>query len=103
MTTETIEQAATEAPKRGKGNPLMRAVTDADLANNRDFVYSKFDSLFKQIEDESLLTAAVWKGYLDWRKDAVKREKFAKAAKLRKQVAELGLTDAEVLELLKSK
>lgn len=103
MTTEMIEAPVTEEKKTRKGNPLMRAVTDADVANNREFIYQKFDSLFKQVEDESLFNAALWKGYLDWRKDSDKREKFAKAAKLKQQVAEMGLTPEEIFEMLKSK
>jgi len=92
-----------DAPKKVKrGNPLMRAITDADLANNRQFVFSKLDTLFAKVEDGDLITPALWKEYLAWRKDSVKREKFAKAQKLKAQFEATGLTPEELLEMLKS-
>lgn len=83
-----------------KGNPLMRAVTEDDLRDNQDFLYQKLDLMFKQITDEKLINAALWKGYLEWRKDIQRREQVKAVDQIKRMAEAAGMTPEQLAKLL---
>lgn len=98
--TDTAEMIQAETTTAKRGNPLMKPVEDVDILNNSDFVFSKLDSVFKKVEDETLLNAALWKNYLAWRKEAPKRNKLKAAQRLKDQMVQMGLTDEDIRGVL---
>lgn len=96
-TTEAQEQVKT---KRRGGNPLMQSVYDSDLTGDCVVLYEKLDLVFKAVQDEALINTVLFKNYLAWRKDAVKREKLKAIERLKEQIQLMDIPKEEVLKLL---
>ena len=87
---QTEQQAVTIV----RGNPYMRAITAEDFENRatNPWIYNKLDALLKSWQPTSTQLTTLIKEYSAWQKDAQLREKQARLAEIKKQMALLKIS-----------